>query len=307
MDHLASMVDLQRQMKTGGILPSGALDIIRTFLREQKDVRPALLLLDQIICGKVPATPDDVYQAAWLLARAFHAEADRLSALLVYNALIERAPFPQDRGLAWVERTGLLIELVVDDRIAESTDWRMGVSQALAALNPTPDYLPFRSTVEYMKLIHTRFGAMPGNLSPAYMAFVDTYENVPGARRNVLHALEFRYRMRSLYATGGEFRNQYEELSFLRRFHRLLPPVGAIPQFPNMPVNSSSMLRRLATLEATRGNSALYQAANAKAIALEQAQQVIDAAWGTSSVDLELGRPGHGASGPGTTPRIRLR
>jgi hypothetical protein len=148
------------QAQTARILAEGKatpedLEFAVTFLTQQKDVRPALPLLEAIALGRVESDPQTRYAATWFLARAHHARADRLSALLVYNQLILASPLADDRAVAWIERAGLLIERLADDQVGTPQDWLAGWVHACSGLDRESAANPrYRLTLDWYYTKH---------------------------------------------------------------------------------------------------------------------------------------------------------
>jgi tetratricopeptide (TPR) repeat protein len=196
---VAEIIGYRKSIEAGALPPENLLEHLRHYLLTQKDVRPAIPLLEALALHRIAATPDTRYQAAWLLARTHHARADRYSALQVYNSLIQASPFPGDRALALAERLGLMIELEVDDQIANTNDWMSGAIHAKAIMEPlTPETARGNSILDYL-IFHY---CQPENPTTATRLanisnFISLYEDFPQTDRTVSRARGYRIQLLS--------------------------------------------------------------------------------------------------------------
>lgn len=286
-----SLGTLEAELKAKRAPPEAALSRIREYLLAQKDVRPVLGMLADLAYGRVAASPDTRYQAAWLLARAHHARADRLSALLIYTQIIQASPHAQDRARAWAERTGLMIELKVDDGQGTEEDWLGAAGQALKALQGSDDqHLKARATVEWMVLVH--FGSRNSSLEDWVRVcnqFIARYESHPSAWREVSSAL---------LSQGITLTAMKHPEGARESYRRILETEREVEdEYPNLPIRKRA-LKYLMVLEQDADQMDVVLELAKKSLKLES--QIAP----ETPEQRELGFPGVGKFGPGSLPRV---
>jgi tetratricopeptide (TPR) repeat protein len=289
------------QAQTARILGAGKatpedLELVVTFLTQQKDVRPALPLLEAIALGVVESDAQTRYAATWFLARAHHARADRLSALLVYNQLILASPIANDRAVAWIERAGLLSERLADDGVGTLEDWLAGWIHASWGLDQeSAADRRHRLTLDWYFIKNypcpdneTGRRAMATDLA----RLMENFSALP--RNNGIQWLD-----RAVLARARLHDSMGEKDEALLNYRLLLSLSDLAKQSSISPDIRGEVLARLAALESEAGNysEALKQSQNLIR-AVRHSQENAPKNW------LELSLPGRGEPAPGGLRRV---
>jgi tetratricopeptide (TPR) repeat protein len=289
------------QAQTARILGAGKatpedLELVVTFLTQQKDVRPALPLLEAIALGVVESDAQTRYAATWFLARAHHARADRLSALLVYNQLILASPIANDRAVAWIERAGLLSERLADDGVGTLEDWLAGWIHASWGLDQeSAADRRHRLTLDWHFIKNYPY---PDNetgrraMATDLARLMENFSALP--RNNGIQWLD-----RAVLARARLHDSMGENDEALLNYRLLLSLSDLAKQSSISPDIRGEVLARLAALESEAGNysEALKQSQNLIR-AVRHSQENAPKNW------LELSLPGRGEPVPGSLRRV---